>query len=143
MLALPMTSSSDPTEAARRWADACYAQMADADRDMARLEKLLTDAGHTLSAAFLSIEVVLREMAPDKAGEIRGEVGRIVTALQFHDMASQLLAHARTRIAVAESGLKKLTAMPKNECAASWGPPPTLGNPVGHASLDAGSVDLF
>ena len=71
------------------------------------------------------------------------EVGRAVTALQFHDLATQLLGHARKRIAVAEEGLKKLTVLPLSGTAADWGAPPDLAAPVGHANLETGTVELF
>lgn len=138
------TNASDSArEAAQVWANACHAQLNEAESDMRRLETLITQTANTLYASFQTIEQRWKDRPADGGGLVDEEVGRAVTALQFHDLATQLLGHARRRIAVAEEGLKKLTVLPLTGTAADWGTPPDLAAPVGHANLETGTVELF
>ena len=136
-------ASDSAREAAQVWANACHAQLNEAESDMRRLETLITQTANTLYASFQTIEQRWKDRRPDGEMLVDEEVGRAVTALQFHDLATQLLGHARKRIAVAEEGLKKLTVLPLAGTAADWGAPPDLAAPVGHANLETGTVELF
>jgi len=137
------TASDTPREAAQRWADACQAQLSEAETDMRRLETLITQTAQTLYASFQTIERRWKERPSEGEMLVDEEVGRAVTALQFHDLATQLLGHARKRLAVAEEGLRKLTVLPVNGTVTDWGAPPELAAPVGHANLETGTVELF
>ena len=136
-------ASENAREAAQVWANACHAQLSEAECDMHRLETLITQTAQTLSASLQTIEQRWKDRKAEGEMLVDEEVGRAVTALQFHDLATQLLGHARKRIAVAEEGLKKLTVLPLTGSAAEWGVPPELVAPVGHANLETGTVELF
>ena len=136
-------ASETAREAAQVWANACHAQLSEAECDMHRLEMLITQTAQTLYASFQTIEQRWKDRKADGQMLVDEEVGRAVTALQFQDLATQLLGHARKRIAVAEEGLKKLTVLPLTGSAAEWGAPPDLAAPVGHANLETGTVELF
>ncbi len=128
---------------ARQWAQACHAQLGEADLDMVRLEALISQAAATLLDSFQAIERRWRAIPVEGMSAVDEDVNRAVSALQFHDLATQLLAHARKRIAVANEGLARLTVEPGREEGRRWEAPPALGGPVGHANLETGSVDLF
>jgi hypothetical protein len=128
---------------ARQWAEACHLQLGEADRDMVRLETLISQAARTLAQSFGAIERRWRAIPREGPGAVTDEVNRAVAALQFHDLATQLLGHARKRIAVADEGLRKLTVLPMTGHRSDWGSPPELPPPVGHANLEVGSVELF
>jgi hypothetical protein len=137
-------ASENPREAAQVWANACHAQLNEAEGDMRRLETLITQTAQTLFASFQTLEQRWKDRGTaDGAMLVDEEVGRAVTALQFEDLATQLLGHARKRIAVAGEGLRKLTVLPPSGPAGEWGTPPELAAPVGHANLETGSVELF
>jgi hypothetical protein len=140
---MPSCRPGDPGHPARQWAEACHEQLGEADRDMVRLEQLISQAAQTLLESFAAIDRRWHAIPVDGPGAIAEEVNRAVAALQFQDLATQLLGHARKRIAVADEGLKKLTILPLTGEAPDWGAPPELSAPVGHANLDTGSVDLF
>jgi hypothetical protein len=108
-----------------------------ATRDLARLEQLLDDASRSLLAEFGAAQRELERLPPDHAVRQRvlPPLGRAITALQFHDLASQLIAHASLQL---------------EQCAAQWSPscagavePPTRENPVAQSGMAAGSVELF
>jgi len=136
-------AAPDPRDAAREWADACHAQLDEADRDMVRLETLISQASDTLMESFRHIEERWRTAPEEGPAAVNEAVNRAVSALQFQDLATQLVGHARKRIAVADQGLKKLVVLPSVGAGADWGTPPQLAAPVGHANLDIGTVELF
>lgn len=128
---------------ARQWARACHAQLGEADREMLRLEALISQAAHTLLDSFQAIERRWRAIPVEGLGAVDEDVNRAVSALQFHDLATQLLGHARKRIAVANEGLARLALEPGRIVPQPWEAPPGPGGPVGRANLEAGTVELF
>lgn len=121
--------------------------------DLDRLGSLLGDACGTLSAGFCAASQQLREMrsastpaqtAADKAIE---HLADAVTALQFQDMASQLIAHTRQRLRHCSDRLARDAfaddADDDEDGDAMVEPAPLRPNPVVQDEMDAGSVELF
>jgi ubiquinone biosynthesis protein UbiJ len=88
--------------------------------DLERLQQLLADACDTLLACFDGSAAELRREQPDVHAALR-RLDDAVIALQFQDMAQQLIAHAQARLA---HGLAR-------------------ANPVTQGGVTAGSVELF
>jgi hypothetical protein len=124
------------------------AQMQDevlsAGTELERLERLLSDAvdqllerfgrAHALCVAVDGMPAALREGLDT---ELRGAM----TALQFQDMASQLVVHARRRLATVADCLGNLAVGEEEEgCELQW---VSRACPVAQRAVDAGSVELF
>jgi hypothetical protein len=121
--------------------------------DLERLQRLLDDASETLSGHFYgasaNIQHALRDLAtePDHdGGSVHGamqELAGAITALQFHDMATQLIAHTHRRLRNCADRIA-CEAMGQDD----EGPPiieegPGRPNPVTQDEMDAGSIELF
>ena len=163
----------------RSASDALLGQCEDARNDLERLDIVLSEAIGKLLESFHSISEnakrqhgLARRLAFETrsgatligplervARECDDSVGRAVTALQFQDMASQVIAHARQRWRDAQG-----TSMERREMAQALdgGNPAEAGiaferlqrsadamverggqMPVNHKQFDAGSVELF
>ena len=108
--------------------------------DLERLKTLIADAGDKLLASFNDVAQRLPQMAlpdPEKA-RLVASVTTAVTALQFQDMASQLVGHAQRRLNVLQDCLKTLTHEPADPLLAT-----TRMQPVRQNAVGAGSIDLF
>jgi hypothetical protein len=69
------------------------------------------------------------------------EMKRAMTALQFEDMASQLITHSRRRLSSVTECLGNLALSGEEEgCEVQWVVRPC---PVAQRVVDAGSVELF
>ena len=73
---------------------------------------------------------------------IQRSVNEAVTALQFHDIASQLIGHAARRIELIERMAGQLERLPGDPggalaCTAQ------RDNPVGQVRMTAGTIELF
>jgi hypothetical protein len=135
---------------------ALSAQISAARADLARLDALLADAVATLVASFGAVRALCAER-----GEFALPLERAATALQFEDLASQLIAHTRARMddmariseeldrlgaslaagrtpamALAEAGAR-LAACARAMLAND------LRQPVRQRELDEGSIELF
>lgn len=115
--------------------------------DLDRLQGLLADAASQLAERFAGADAGLARI--DEAwtdgvlDQVRTELGGALVALQFQDLATQLLSHATGRIhAVAD--VLAIRAMPADDEAAA--PVTTFDArpcPVAQRHMDAGSVELF
>lgn len=107
-----------------------------AEHDLARLERLLDDASRSLIAEFQAARYELERLPRDHAVRQRvlPPLGRAVTALQFHDLASQLIAHAGRELRRCAA---QLSAVGDETVA------PARDNPVAQSGMAAGSVELF
>ena len=127
-----------------------------ASHDLDRLHTLLADACDTLMLRFKcaseQIHALMDEHrgdadSPQAAAAYRGlmqQLGGAVTALQFQDMASQLIIHTSKilqgcayRLASESMGAEDGEAVPFVEEV------PERPNPVTQDEMDAGSVELF
>lgn len=119
-----------------------------AGNDLDRLQILLSDACTALAASFFGAHRELE--APEIGNETllgaRQHLGQALTALQFQDMASQLIAHTHKRL---RHCVDRLAADAfgagdgDSEGSALVEAPPLHPNPVTQDEMDAGSVELF
>jgi hypothetical protein len=120
-----------------------------ASNDLDRLQTLLAEACDTLASSFFSANAEidgLRQAARDEAVALVAQhLGRAITALQFQDMASQLIAHTHRRLRNCADRLAADTfgEADDGEGAAVVAPAPLRPNPVTQDEMDAGSIELF
>jgi hypothetical protein len=124
-----------------------------ASNDLERLQRLLDDASETLSGHFYGathhINHVLRVVAglPDaNDGALHTamqDLAGAITALQFHDMATQLIAHTHKRLRSCADKIARDTMGDDEDGTAIVEDGPGRPNPVTQDEMDAGSVDLF
>jgi hypothetical protein len=113
--------------------------------DLERLQTLLGDACDTLLAGFGGASAALRaharpEAAVDNAIE---HLGTAIVALQFQDMASQLITHTQRRLRHCTDRLAQETFRDDDDGDAVVEPMPLNPNPVTQDEMDAGSITLF
>lgn len=130
------------------WPQAAAALQRDllcASRDLDRLQGLLADACETLIQRFRgaadNIDGLLKATdpppsQPERLHDAMAQLGGALTALQFQDMASQLIHHAHARLHRCALQLGSQAAHPQPTAAAR-------PNPVAQSEMDAGSVELF
>ena len=130
------------------WPQAAAALQRDllcASRDLDRLQGLLADACETLIQRFRgaadNIDWLLKATdpppsQPERLHDAMAQLGGALTALQFQDMASQLIHHAHARLHRCALQLGSQAAHPQTTAAAR-------PNPVAQSEMDAGSVELF
>ena len=124
-----------------------------ASNDLERLQRLLDDASQALMGHFTGatehLEAALRELEgasharPGTIREARQTLGGAITALQFQDMASQLIAHTTRRLRNCADRLASEVFEGDEEGQAVVEELPLRPNPVTQDEMDAGSVDLF
>jgi len=120
-----------------------------ASHDLERLQTLLSDACNALMASFYGASEHLqglREVRPDghEAMEVAlRHLGGAVTALQFQDMASQLIAHTNRRLRNCCDRLAAEAMGDDEEGVAIVEEAPLRPNPVTQDEMDAGSIELF
>lgn len=116
------------------------AELAAAGADLDRLQALLADACGALLASFEAAQAQLGAAMPAAAiAGARYELGSAVVALQFEDIASQLIAHAQRRL----RGCAERLACAQAAEGDTAGGPPHRSSPVGQRAMDAGAVELF
>jgi hypothetical protein len=125
-----------------------------ANHDLERLQRLLDDASETLSGHFYGASQLLNDLLREAASQVAdGEPGNMhqamqnlagaITALQFHDMATQLIGHTQKRLRSCADRIAR-DAMGDDEDGVSIVEDgPGRPNPVTQDEMDAGSVDLF
>ena len=131
-----------------QWPKAAAALQLDllsASSDLDRLQGLLADACETLIQRFRGvaddIDGLLKATdppppQPERLHDAMAQLGGALTALQFQDMASQLIHHAHARLHRCALQLGSQAAHPQTTAAAR-------PNPVAQSEMDAGSVELF
>lgn len=116
--------------------------------DLERLRTLLSESCELLLRGFDHANEALggidKRHAPEAIEALRASLQGAVVALQFEDMANQLLRHTQTRV---QSCADRLAAQAfgddDEDGAAQITPPPSRPNPVTQDEMDAGSVELF
>ena len=113
-----------------------------AGTELDRLQRLLSDAVAQLNARFTQ---ALEEQArlPDSACSeaVAAQLRGALIALQFEDMASQIISHSRRRVASVADCLGNLVmGEPETDCDVQWVSRPC---PVAQRAVDAGSIELF
>lgn len=126
-----------------------------ATNDLDRLQTLLADACDVLAQSFYGASEQLRALMdeqqaaalaghPDVYPRLMQQLGGAVTALQFQDMASQLITHTNRRLrSCADQIARVAMGDDDDEGAAVVEKPPLCPNPVTQDEMDAGSIELF
>jgi hypothetical protein len=125
-----------------------------ASNDLERLQRLLDDASETLSGHFYcassQLSDVLRALTqqPDidqgQMHEAMQNLANAITALQFHDMATQLICHTQKRLrSCADRIARDAMGDEDEDGSAVVADGPGRPNPVTQDEMDAGSIDLF
>ena len=124
-----------------------------ASNDLERLQRLLDDASQALMSHFTDatahLETALRDLEgtpstpPQTLRDARQTLGGAITALQFQDMASQLIAHTTRRLRNCADRLASDAFDGDGDGDAVVETLPLRPNPVTQDEMDAGSVDLF
>lgn len=120
--------------------------------DLERLQRLLDDAGEALSTHFYSASNQVMSLLSGTDGgpaaeglkQIMQDIAGAITALQFQDMATQLIAHTSQRLRNCSDQLARDTfGMDDEDGAAVVEIAPLRPNPVTQDEMDAGSIELF
>lgn len=124
-----------------------------AANDLDRLERLLADATETLLHHFHAASGHLERAGQAGPGhaidaaalaETARHLGGAVTALQFQDMSSQLIAHLQRRLRQCTDRLaRELMGDDEGDEDLAAINAPLRPNPVTQDEMDAGSVELF
>ena len=124
-----------------------------ATNDLERLQRLLADACDTLMVRFHGAVGHVRALSGDGAPRtdeerlaldaVMDDLGVAVTALQFQDLASQLINHTHTRLRSAADQIARDAMGDDPDGVAVVEDPPLRPNPVTQDELDAGSIELF
>lgn len=121
-----------------------------ATNDLERLQTLLSDACVVLFAGFQGASEQIQKLssAQDESSVAEANraiqyLGTAVTALQFQDMASQLIEHTNKRLRSCADTLARETFGDDEEGEAVVEMPPLRPNPVTQAEMDVGSIELF
>lgn len=116
--------------------------------DLGRLETIVDDAAAQLLTSFGDLQTSITAMDPNwMASPAFGAIGKAITAMQFHDLAIQLVGGAKARLKVAADGidpsgpLKTSAILPIAASDALESDFPK--QPVQQANVDSGSIDLF
>ena len=119
-----------------------------ASNDLERLQRLLSDACDSRMVHFYGASGELNTMqqagtaAPQLQAAMQHMAGAI-TAMQFQDMASQLVAHTTRRLRNCADRLAAEAFAGDEDGAAVIEEPPLRPNPVTQDEMDAGSIELF
>ena len=119
-----------------------------AGHDLERLRALLEHACEALLAGFHGVRANIAPPAGDdptaRAAALR-RLDESVVALQFQDLAAQLIAHTgqRLRHCADRLGRDALADQTDETEAAVVTPAPARLNPVAQAEMHAGSIELF
>jgi len=121
--------------------------------DLERLQRLLDDAGEALSNHFYSASSHVGRLlnGPDElpaAGKtalqtVMLDIAGAITALQFQDMATQLIAHTSQRLRNCSDQIARDTFGDDEDGEAVVEIAPLRPNPVTQDEMDAGSIELF
>lgn len=122
-----------------------------ATHDLDRLQTLLAHACDELMNGFHGAASEIQELldaahdspSPELFDGVMQHLGGAITALQFQDMASQLIAHTHQRLRNCADRLARETMGDDDEGMAVVETAPLRPNPVTQDEMDAGSVELF
>jgi hypothetical protein len=111
-----------------------------AGTELERLERLLSDAVDQLLDRFGRAHALCGELADPRQPALAAELRAAMTALQFQDMASQLISHSRRRLASVADCLGNVADGGEDGAEVQWVGRACL---VAQRAVDAGSVELF
>lgn len=140
---VPCTTAAPPHGAALQLLAAAALQdhLMVASHDLERLQGLLDDASQTLMRQFSRLDGHLTAGATQAALQ---DVRSAVTALQFQDLASQLIAHTLQRLRSCADRIAQDTMGDDDDGGSAFVVAlPDRPNPVSQHEMDSGSVELF
>ncbi len=119
--------------------------------DLDRLQDLLAHACDVLLESFHgAVDQLGAQRVPGATSghpaaldRVQEQLGSAITALQFQDMASQLIDHTRRRLRSCADRLAFECFTDDDDDEAVVAPAPLRPNPVAQAQVDGGSVELF
>ncbi|HZF81615.1 MAG TPA: hypothetical protein VEZ89_17695 [Rubrivivax sp.] len=111
-----------------------------ASNDLERLQRLLDDASQSLMGHFTQATSHIESGALTQA---RQNIGGAITALQFQDMASQLITHTSRRLRNCADRIARDVMGDDEDGCAVIEEAPLRPNPVTQDEMDAGSIELF
>ncbi len=120
-----------------------------AANDLNRLQTLLADACDVLQAGFFGASQHLHDLRatalpdPQPAERAVAQLGAAVTALQFQDMASQLITHTLSRLRNCADRLARDAFDGDEDGDAVVEAAPLRPNPVTQSEMDTGFIELF
>jgi len=116
-----------------------------ATNDLDRLQTLLAHACDELMQSFHGASEHIRAIDPsgDTFDEVLMRLGGAITALQFQDMATQLIAHTQRRLRNCADRIARDAMGDDEDGEAVVEDAPMRPNPVTQDEMDAGSIDLF
>lgn len=124
-----------------------------ASNDMDRLQGLLGDACNSLMTHFYGATCELKALLERTAGQADSDTPELqramqhmagaITAMQFQDMASQLVDHTTRRLRNCADRIARDTMGDDEDGIAMVAEAPLRPNPVTQDEMDAGSVELF
>jgi len=121
-----------------------------ATNDLDRLQTLLADACDVLAQSFYGASEQLRSLMDEQAAghadvypRLMQQLGGAVTALQFQDMASQLIHHTNRRLRSCADQIARVAMGDDEDGVAVVEEAPLRPNPVTQDEMDAGSIELF
>jgi hypothetical protein len=124
-----------------------------ASNDLERLQRLLDDASQALMGHFTGATARLADVMrsieaaePPDTETMRDTqltLGGAITALQFQDMATQLIAHTTRRLRNCADRLARDAMGDDEDGCALVDDAPLRPNPVTQDEMDAGSIELF
>ncbi len=124
-----------------------------ASNDLERLQRLLADAGDSLMAHFYGASSEMNRLQKRLAQQPKLNIDELqqalthlagaITAMQFQDMASQLIAHTTKRLRNCADRLASDALGSDEDGDAVVEEMPLRPNPVTQDEMDAGSVELF
>jgi hypothetical protein len=124
-----------------------------ASNDLDRLQRLLADATATLLQHFHGLSEQIAQLRhqldsgrvvdPADFEHALHSLGSAVIALQFEDLASQLITHTDRRLRSCADRLARDALADDDDGAPLTMPAPLRPNPVTQDEVDAGSIELF
>lgn len=124
-----------------------------ASHDLERLQRLLSDASEALLGHFYGASGQLNhllhamarhpELNTRQLHDAMQHMAGAITAMQFQDMASQLINHTHARLRSCADRLAAETMGDDEDGQAFVESAPLRPNPVTQDEMDAGSVELF
>ena len=116
-----------------------------ASHDLDRLQTLLAHACEELMLSFHGVSERIRAIDPsgDTFDAVLERLGGAITALQFQDMASQLIAHTHRRLRNCADRIAREAMGDDEDGTAIVEEAPLRPNPVTQDEMDAGSIELF
>lgn len=154
---MPMPQTNDPDPAGPGMPLMAAADLQDnlmtASNDLDRLQRLLHDASASLLVHFHGasgrlghlLQTMARHPEIDSRGlhEAMEYMAGAITAMQFEDMATQLIQHTNTRLRSCADRLAQEAMGDDEDGTTVVEPPPQRPNPVTQDEMDAGSIELF